>query len=117
MGLGVPWPVSYVRQGGRRASGARAGSLDGGSHVVVMVVVVTIAGRWGWTDSVNEGRGDGGSEGVEGVRVGEGGRVEEESTLAHKAGSTSMGNSGGSRKPVRDAGRRGAAGRTGPPWP
>ena len=46
---------------------------------------------------------------MEGVRVGEGVRVEEESTLAHKAGSTSMGNSGGSKKPVRDAGRRGAA--------
>ena len=50
---------------------------------------------------------------MEGVRVGEGVRVEEESTLAHKAGSTSMGNSGGSKKPVRDAGRRGAAARGG----
>ena len=44
---------------------------------------------------------------MEGVRLVEGVRVEEESTLAHKAGSTSMGNSGGSKKPVRDAGRRG----------
>ena len=52
---------------------------------------------------------------MEGVRVGEGVRVEEESTLAHKAGSTSMGNSGGSKKPVRDAGRRGAAAPMGGP--